>query len=438
MNTSKKRPFARLPFRYRLAVTLLLPAQLITSVPMSVYAAGNSQSDSPTPTPLAPIAGTAQPVPDAPAHKASVGSRDFTPFKPTLKFSDAHADVEITAAGVFEEALVPTRGSSNRSENAALANALIAFKARQTPEDVGALTGFLANYPNSRWAAALHLNIGLIEYQTGYLSAALTSFQTSWNLSKPETEPMAKAMADRAISEFLLLNAKVGRTEILVQTFKELGDRQFFGSAEEKVTAAKEGLSRMQNRPGMAFRCGPFAVNSILNIGKTVKGRDPIIEAARSTTLGTSIAQVKDLAAKVNLDYQIAKRTPGAAFIIPAVVHWKIGHFGAIIDEKNGRYLIQDPTFGGGEQWISSKALEAEGSGYYLVPSGQLPVGWQPVLDPEEAGTVWGRGGGNDRCNHENGKCAPKKCANPPCCKGMAWASIFSSLATHHIEDTPV
>ena len=444
MKTFKKhsRPFVRLPFTYRLGVMLLIPAQLITSAPFAVlHAADGAPAETSAPAnEAATVNDSNAPAPVTTPQNVRVvsGSRDFKPFLPALKFSPAFTDVEITAARVFEEPLVPTQGASNPEENAALAGVLRVFNERQSPEDVSALAGFLTQYPNSRWAAALQLNIGLIQYQTGYLSAALDSFQSAWNLSKTETGAMVKAMADRAIGEYLLLNARVGRTEALVQTFKELGDRQFLGSTGEKVNGAREGLSRMLNHPGIAFRCGPFAVNSILNIGKKTKGRDPVIEAAHSTSLGTSLAQVKDLSAQVHLDYQMAKRAPGSAFIVPAVVHWKIGHFAAIVDEKDGRYLIQDPTFGGGEMWVSSQALEAEGSGYYLVPSGVLPAGWQQVLDPEEAGTVWGRGGAQGQSDGEKSKDSPKVCANPPCCNGMAWASIFSALATQHIQDTPV
>jgi outer membrane receptor protein involved in Fe transport len=51
------------------------------------------------------------------------------------------------------------------------------------------------------------------------------------------------------------------------------------------------------------------------------------------------------MSAELGLKLQIARREPGAPIIIPAVVHWKVGHFGALVRESDGRFRLQDPTF---------------------------------------------------------------------------------------------
>ena len=60
------------------------------------------------------------------------------------------------------------------------------------------------------------------------------------------------------------------------------------------------------------------------------------------------------------LSMQMAKRSPGAAFIVPSVVHWKLGHYAAIVAAKGGRYEIHDPTFGGMHFVVSEAALKQE------------------------------------------------------------------------------
>src|SRR5207247_7572389 len=116
---------------------------------------------------------------------------------------------------------------------------------------------------------------------------------------------------------------------------------------------------------------------------------DSKVRNSRSTTNGTSLAQVAALAKDLTMNYQMAKRAPGAEVITPAVVHWKAGHFAALVKEENGHYLVQDPTFTD-NIWVSRTALEDEGSGYYLIPEGPLPKGWQPVAG-EEGDRVWGK-----------------------------------------------
>ena len=92
----------------------------------------------------------------------------------------------------------------------------------------------------------------------------------------------------------------------------------------------------------------------------------------------------------------MAYRTKGAAFVVPSVVHWKVGHYAALIRKDGDNFLLEDPTFRN-EIAATTAALEAETSGYFLVPPGDLPSGWRKV-DATEGSTVWGKGevGDND------------------------------------------
>jgi YD repeat-containing protein len=139
---------------------------------------------------------------------------------------------------------------------------------------------------------------------------------------------------------------------------------------------------------------------------------------------------------------QIARRTPGAAVLVPALVHWKAGHFAALTKESAGRLLIQDPTFGD-DLWISRAALDSEASGYFLVPAGELPQGWQGAARAE-AGGVWGKGQVTGLDNEVFGKSGPptgQVSGGGPggnSCKGMATYTVNLLLMNLHISDTPV
>ena len=97
--------------------------------------------------------------------------------------------------------------------------------------------------------------------------------------------------------------------------------------------------------------------------------------------------------------------------------------------------MAQDPTFGN-ELLLSKAAIDHEQSGYYLVPAGRLPVGWQPVSEVEGA-NIWGKG--NAGANSEPGPpgVAPEvKCprTNP----GMANYNVDAARVSLTITDTPV
>ncbi len=421
-----------------------------------------------TTTPLAALAMPEIPHhPDTPAPppanvQVKTGPRSVTIVKPELKFSAAPTDLELTTARVFQEPLVPMSTSAVPGENLALASAIKVFKnASSSTGDKGAKADtsgteklnlgpfekFLADYPSSRWVPSVQVNLAEIKFKSGYLSEALSLFQAAWEGAKGETDRDKAVVADQAISSLLIIDARVGRKDELRKYLALVKERAFFGSAEQKVRGAKEGLWSMENAPGRSFKCGPYALNSILNISKTSHEMNPILEKAQSTDKGTNLGQVKEWSDQVGLKYQAAKRSKGAAFVFPCVMHWSVDHFAAIVGQDNGFYHIKDPTFDSdGQLWVTAEALEQETDGYFLVPTNKpLPPGWSPVSD-EEAKTVFGKGNASGRSGNDTTPNAPEN--DPPSCgtggggggggTGMASANAYSMLASLHIKDTPM
>src|SRR5712692_1015416 len=128
----------------------------------------------------------------------------------------------------------------------------------------------------------------------------------SWKLLAKETEPKAKALGDYVLGELAQINARLGRMERLQALFAEIGDRDVRGPATEKLAGAKQGLGLMQNRPEDAFRCGPMALDRILVATNQNRGFNKQIFESRSTKQGMSLVQVRELAEKLGMRYQMA------------------------------------------------------------------------------------------------------------------------------------
>lgn len=348
-------------------------------------------------------------------------------------------DEEIFLSGIFEEALIPMTAEAVIDENAALGAAMTAFLQSGNREDISPFQAFIAAHPQSRWNASLSLNLGLLSNDYGYLSRAFSLWESAWQLAKNETDPMRKTVADRAIGEILLLNARLGRMDRLQELLAELGERHVHGSVAACVNAARDGLQSMRTMPQRSFRCGPYALNSILEKDKAVKSRHPLVEAAVSTVRGTNLVQVQALATQLGLDYQMARRSPGAPLIYPSVFHWRLDHFAAMLREKDGRYLVQDATFGGREVWMTQTAIDAESDGYFLVPAGALPAGWTAVA-AAEGENVWGKGAADSTNQDTKTTCPPSPTGGNTSgeCPGMPVADYFLLQATLNIRDTPI
>ncbi|PYM13244.1 MAG: hypothetical protein DME18_09465 [Verrucomicrobia bacterium] len=135
------------------------------------------------------------------------------------------------------------------------------------------------------------------------------------------------------------------------------------------------------------------------------------------------------------MNYQVVFRTPGAEIILPAVVHWKVGHYAALIARDGNLLRAEDPTFGNYKIWLSDDALDDEASGYFLVRSGELPAGWRGVSD-SEANRVWGKG--TTHKSDEDATTPDDQQTCKPSSPGMAQWNVHLLLASHHVEDTPV
>jgi RHS repeat-associated protein len=356
-------------------------------------------------------------------------------------FSPNPTPEEIFRARVLEEPLVPIGPDPTPAENAALAAALLRYSERSVSDDFSSLTAFLESYSNSPWKPALLTNLGLEYYHAGHYSKTLQAWAQAWELGKAATDPRGKAIRDRAGGELAYMHARLGQKRELKVFLRSVEDHAFSGPATEKITGAREGLWNMENRPEIAFRCGPYALHRIkLSLHPANPGTE-LIHASESTQKGFSLSQVEELSEKLGLQFQMAYREKDATFVLPSVVHLKLDHFAAITRQEDNRYLLQDPTFGN-DVWVTREALEAEASGYFLVPSGELPSGWR-VVETYEGESVWGKGlvdaadpgphGPSDPQTPE-GSC-PKHDNNS---KGMAVPRVHLMLVSLNLTDEAV
>ncbi len=345
-------------------------------------------------------------------------AKSAVPMRATeLHLSDDPTESDFFRAGLFAEPLVPV-GSPSAEENRDLARALMAYDAvvakTGARDRVEPILAFLATRPESCWKPVLLLNLGTVYRRTGHFSKALSTWQAAWDVSKVLTDKHGHAIGDAAVSALSQFEAYLGRKELLQPLLDEVKSRRLRGAAVQFVANSVQGLSDMLDRPETSFRCGPLALSSILH-----RSADPssaaglkILDDAKSTPIGLSLRAVQQMSKDAGMNYQMAFRSPGAGVLLPAVAHWQVGHYAAIVEKDDqGRYFVEDPTFGEAIR-MSLATLEDEASGYFLVPPGRLPAGWRPV-SPAEGSVVWGRG--DTGLQHDDGATGPSA---PPAFSG--------------------
>jgi len=368
----------------------------------------------------------AQPTRVVPAHSAPSAA---------LSIPDQPTEEDIKHVRLFAEPLQAANGNPSLDENRQLGAVLARYSQRAVPDDFSDLEQFVGTHPDSPWTPSLLFNLGLEYSRTGWYSKALGALERAWPLLKPSEEPAVKALADRAVGELALMYARVGRMTELSDLLDSIKGRVLVGPGRGKVASARQGLWTMQHNPEIAFRCGPMALDRIIAFDNGHQGGQLLIQNSSSTTNGLSLSQVAALSDKAGLHYQMAFRTPGAPLLLPAVVNWKVGHYAALIREKDGLYLSQDPTFHH-DSWVTARALDNEATGYFLVASGNLPSGWRSV-SAAEGRTVWGKGTTENSDPNDNTPWDKQSCDGSDG-TGMAVCSVYLLDVSLNIRDKPV
>ena len=423
------------PFRF--LCTALTFLHLLTSFPAGLLAL--------TPNPQAPPQSTVKPNRTQPSSATST-TPNF------LRFSNKPTDQEIYRAKVLREPFLPF-GQSDETQNTAFAETLQQFARRTNLEDASNLTDFLERYPNSVWRISILGNLGDFYYHTGYFSKALTAWEEAWQLCKQAETRNAKnpsnpsllvqqqkRLADWIVGELAEMNSRVGRFERLGPLLKEVENRELIGPGAERISRAKNGLWCMQNRPTRTFVCGTAALRQCAQRAGLPFETQEKIMAEECSLHGFYLKELYDIAQKNGLNYQIVKREPGAPIpnsLLPLVIHWKVKHYGALLAQEDGKFLMSDPIFDVVDQWMSTQAIDEESTGYCLVPAvkGELPSGWRSVSE-EEISDIWGKG--KDTSPDDNNTKDDDDQTGKDPCGGMAVYSIHTLLASLHLEDIPV
>lgn len=339
----------------------------------------------------------------------------------------------ISESRVFAEPLVARGAAPSPAEAEELARVIGRYLATKDQEDLSLFSSYLGRFPGNPWRVSILVGMGNSYRFHGYFTRAIEVWEEAWSVAQSSNDARAVNDASSAVGGLAELYARLGRMDRLNALLKEVEGQPLSAVAREQISAAAHGLWLMRNEPTRSFRCGPLGLAML----KASQGKpEPRLFEEDCTPEGTHLAHNERLARKYGLNLQMAKRNPGASVLAPALVHWKAGHFAALIRESNGRYLMQDPTFGQ-EYWVSKAALDAEASGYVLVANHPLPPGWRGV-EEAEGSTVWGRGalgvgnpGATTTDDHKPSPCPGNR-------NGMPSYNFHSSLVSLNITDTPI
>ncbi len=365
----------------------------------------------------------------------------------------------------LEEPLVPT-GPTSDGDDRALTRAIAAYA---NPGDAAAdfavrakpLEAFASRHPSSAWRMAVLSDLALGYYRDGYTLRALSLLEDAWTAGRGVApDAPARALVDRTLGDLARLHTNLGHAERAEALLREIDDRPVSGRATESVTAAREGVWLMRHDAGNANLCGPIALKSMLRSLHPQSYPPAFINAFKARDYGVSLQELSGLAERAKLPHKLVRRAAGQPVPIPSIVHWKSDHFAAIVGEDGGRLHLQDATVDGGNLWITREALEAESSGYFLVPEqaaepyrlvaladasiirgkGGTPNQVPQDTRPDDKKACGGNTSGGNSASMSNSPSMDTQPCKNSCCGagGMATYAVHTMVVSLNLTDTPV
>lgn len=415
------------PLWTRCIAAALIPLQIVASFPSTSTGAIPSSFTEKLPAPVLTPLGVKvnRTVP-----------KEATPWFAWVKWGVS--DEDIFREKVLGEALVPAGGKTSGSENKALLESVRQFAARTKPDDAAPLEAFLMAHPKSPWRVSLWVNLGDFYYQNGRFSKAIASYAKAWGAGEKLADENGRKLADKALGELGKMYSRTGKVQELDDLMSSSAGRPVGGPGSEGLASAKEGLWKMKYDPGQAFHCGPLAMVNVRKQLRISDAKHPDLLRKQTTRKGFALSQLNGFSKKMGMDFIAVKapsgRLPGAEQL-PAVVHWKLDHYAAILKKEGDRYLIQDPTFETRKVWMTSEALLDEASGNYLISKKKLPLDWK-ALGETEASEIVGKGTPPEKDNETT--CEDEKQGGGYAAAGMPYYKFHAMVISLHVADVPV
>ena len=110
-------------------------------------------------------------------------------------------------------------------------------------------------------------------------------------------------------------------------------------------------VDRVTLHAGGSNDCGAIALHQLTLALKGAKADARIIDGVPIPAHGFSMTELLALSAKAGLDLVAVECPSDGAVPVPSLVHWKRGHYSAIVAQRAGFYEVSDPSFP--TRWLS-------------------------------------------------------------------------------------
>ena len=329
---------------------------------------------------------------------------------------------------------IVVRGEPNESE---VSTALDALEKQAAKRDgsIAELESFLQSNANSSLTLWIEAHTARQAYQKSRFGKALPLLEKVWNsrLSNQSSNEGAALFGLIGVDLATLYGLR-GETEKMGAVLNGLAEKPRPGGIPEMAFRLKGTHWGQKFRSELVQRCGLIALHALAEKIDPEAARklmdNHMVQREGGITPSRTLASVATLAAQEGMRVRLARRPAGAGFVIPSLVHLKVGHYGVLSSkEKDGSYVLKDPARNT-QMRVSAATMDEELSGACLIAdSAELPATWTALSSSEAEAFVGNSGitgqGPDDPCAGGCTDCSPGVATASLNCQG--WGRRFQS-----------
>jgi RHS repeat-associated protein len=195
-------------------------------------------------------------------------------------------------------------------------------------------------------------------------------------------------------------------------------------------------VDRVTLHPGGSNGCGAIALRQLTMALKGAKADTRLIDGAPIPAHGFSMTELLALSAKAGLNLVAVERPADGPIPVPSLVHWKRGHYSAIVAQRAGFYKVSDPSFP--TRWLSGGMIMAESSRNFMVRQDKSNPAWGRLTQSQ---TDLIRGGSYPaHPGYPDTNDAPNPCGDDcsSCSSGMAAWRVSEPYINLWLTDEPL
>lgn len=274
--------------------------------------------------------------------------------------------------------------------------AMVGLARRDLPHTLALhrIRDYVQDHPRAPWSPALTVQLARVYRSRGFVDRAVALLERALAVdadagSRPEL-----------VVELASLRSWAGDAQMAQQMVRDLPQVDHRLGDRRAAIARRAALA--EHDSGKVEWSGAYSLSWLVTPADTPQNFTEVANSIRHILIArgaygaagrpaSNLRGMMEIAETLGFEAIAGRRPAGSSLPLPALIHWRIGHWSAALKVVKGGYVMRDflPDVIQREEWIAERAaIDEDGSGLVVIPGRELPAGWVVPTNDEFTNTT--------------------------------------------------